>query len=63
MPMYEFCCQKCQRVYEELVGASDEKTPPCPLCGSTKTFRVISAAARGPGKSPGGACAPKGGFS
>ena len=34
MPMYEYRCNKCGEIFEELVSSDDEKVP-CPKCGST----------------------------
>jgi putative FmdB family regulatory protein len=41
MPLYEYACQKCSHVFEELVlgGA----TPSCPKCGTQELERLISA--------------------
>lgn len=42
MPMYEFKCNACKKVFEELVFG-DPKSVPCPHCGSTNTQRLLSA--------------------
>lgn len=42
MPIYEFECPHCSKVFEELVFSQTE-VPPCPKCGSTHTKRVLSA--------------------
>jgi len=42
MPMYDFSCQDCAAVFEELL-VKDEETAVCPQCGSTKTIRMLSA--------------------
>jgi putative FmdB family regulatory protein len=40
MPLYEYACQKCSHLFEELVfGAS---TPICPSCGGDKLERLMS---------------------
>lgn len=41
MPMYEFHCPKCDKVFEEL--AFGDETVPCPDCGCKETERLISA--------------------
>ncbi len=41
MPMYEFRCNKCSDIFEEIASASE--TVPCPKCGSTDTERLMSA--------------------
>jgi len=42
MPMYDFSCQDCTVVFEELL-VKDEKTAVCPKCGSARTLRMVSA--------------------
>ncbi|MBU1001972.1 MAG: zinc ribbon domain-containing protein [Proteobacteria bacterium] len=43
MPMYEYECEKCGCVFEDLVNPND----PCPPCGKCQgqTHKVISCAA------------------
>lgn len=42
MPIYEYNCPKCQKVFEEWVHLSEaHATVPCPVCG-TPSKRVIS---------------------
>ena len=42
MPIYEYQCPKCQRVFEEWVKASEAHgQEPCPHCG-TPSSRIIS---------------------
>jgi len=41
MPMFDFRCQDCGHVFEELVSNS-AAPPPCPKCESTKTLRMLS---------------------
>ena len=43
MPLYEFECEKCHRLFEELTGC-DAPCPPCPDCGG-QSSKVVSAAA------------------
>jgi len=40
MPIYEYRCSTCGRVFEEL-AKSDQKTLPCP-CGKGTAERVLS---------------------
>jgi len=42
MPMYDFSCQDCTTVFEELL-VKDEVAAVCPKCGSAATVRMISA--------------------
>jgi len=41
MPIYEYCCEECDHVFEVLQSGFDERRETCPLCkGESK--RVIS---------------------
>lgn len=53
LPIYEYCCEKCQTRFEELVRSSDLDDPglKCPECGSKKVGRLLSSFSF---KSPGG---------
>jgi putative FmdB family regulatory protein len=58
MPIYEYACKPCGKVFEELVlRSSDEDEIACPSCSSAEVSRVMSrpAAARADG---GGAARP-----
>lgn len=44
MPVYEFHCPACQKVYETRVERMGEVAP-CPECGSTSVTRLMSASA------------------
>lgn len=71
MPIYEYTCQDCERVFETLRLMSQADAPiPCAACGGTQTRRKISlfyaesggravAGASGPscGSCAGGDCA------
>jgi putative FmdB family regulatory protein len=47
MPIYEFSCKRCSKVFSFLVGVgSDSGDPACPQCGSTKLSKLISRIAR-----------------
>ncbi|MGV7931244.1 MAG: zinc ribbon domain-containing protein [Spirochaetota bacterium] len=60
MPLYEFSCKSCQRVFTELRRIGDDREATCPECGSSDTGRLISNfASSSPGRS--GGCAPSGG--
>jgi putative FmdB family regulatory protein len=53
MPLYEFCCDKCEHVIERLcrVG-SNGKDLACPECGGKKLRRLMSVfSARSGGES------------
>lgn len=66
MPMYEYRCQECGKLYEQLRRMSEADTNlQCPHCGGQKVERQVSACSfSGTGSSSGGGgCAPRGGFS
>ena len=42
MPYFDYRCKKCGHQYEELVQAGDP-LPKCPVCGSKKVVRELSA--------------------
>jgi putative FmdB family regulatory protein len=52
MPIYEFECEGCGAVFEELVAAG--AAVPCPVCGSERTRRLMSTVSP-PGRLPRGA--------
>ena len=48
MPIYEYCCQQCEKDFEVLVRADEQ--PACPECGSEtleKQFSVPAAHSSG----------------
>lgn len=53
MPIYEFECEECGGLFEELV-ASDAAGVACSACGSRRTRRLISQVSP-PGRQPRGA--------
>lgn len=71
MPIYEYRCQDCKKLFEALVSShakADDVS--CTACGSAKVKRTISASsfrlASGSSSIPSGAlsgCSSKGGFS
>ena len=66
MPMYEYQCSKCGKVYEKLRRMQDaDRDLECPYCHAKEVERLISAFATGGGGGGGGSCAPSpsGGFS
>lgn len=56
MPIYEYRCEKCGRLFEELVTNSSQKIA-CPDCDSESVEREFSLFA-----SSAGGCPPSGGF-
>lgn len=66
--MYEYRCQECGKLYEQLRRMSEADTNlECPHCGGHKVERQVSTCAfsgfASGGGSAGGGCAPRGGFS
>ena len=56
MPLYEFRCQKCGHVFEELVRTDGGEPGACPRCGARKPVKLLSAfSARAGGGSSSGA--------
>ena len=44
MPIYEYKCEKCEHVFEMLVGSSENQSKiHCEKCGSSKLKKLISA--------------------
>ncbi|MDR0307684.1 MAG: zinc ribbon domain-containing protein [Chitinispirillales bacterium] len=43
MPIYEYKCDKCGNLFEELVTGDRDKKIPCPSCNSPETQKRISA--------------------
>lgn len=45
MPIYEFDCQECHDQFEQIMSFSATEAPLCPVCGSARTERRVSAPA------------------
>lgn len=41
MPIYEYRCQNCDKVFEKIERSFEEHTEPCPACGG-ESQRIIS---------------------
>lgn len=41
MPIYEYCCPKCDHQFEELI-LNKEKEVTCPACGAKEAKKLIS---------------------
>ncbi len=56
MPLFEFTCGKCGKVFEELLTVADLATAEvaCPDCASTDVHRGLSSFATGGGSAGGG---------
>ena len=42
MPIFEYRCARCGKVYEELIFGDRDRNVPCPACGSDKTVKIPS---------------------
>ncbi len=42
MPLFDFECKDCGKIFEELVF-DDNEFPPCQECGGSETMRRVSA--------------------
>lgn len=42
MPIFEYRCRICGKVYEELVFGDRDKKVPCPACGSDTSDKIPS---------------------
>jgi putative FmdB family regulatory protein len=52
MPIYEYRCDDCGKVFEEILSDTSIKSLPCPSCNSKKTEKLMSRiGAVGKGKS------------
>ena len=67
MPIYEYCCKKCNCQFETLVLSSNDPAPECPSCGGKKVEKLMSAGSVRPRGIPSGSggftppkCAPSG---
>ena len=63
MPIYEYRCEKCQHVFDEVLSVSNRDNPlsePCPQCSEKSVKKLVSATRMGvdmnvtPDKKPGG---------
>jgi putative FmdB family regulatory protein len=52
MPLFEYKCESCGKVFEELVSRSDQQVP-CPSCRSDNARKLISTFSAAPGGSSG----------
>lgn len=44
MPLYEYQCEPCNRIFETLIRGSDD-TVRCPGCGSIEVVKLLSVPA------------------
>lgn len=66
MPIYEFRCERCRRIFEALCFTKeDEKEVKCPFCGSREVKKELSSFSTSFGRSfgfGGGSCGGGSGF-
>ncbi|MFC1866839.1 zinc ribbon domain-containing protein [Thermodesulfobacteriota bacterium] len=65
MPIYEYKCNKCGKIFEQIVFPSDDEDKfECPSCGEKDICRLVSSFSCGSSGDEGSVgCAPSGGFS
>jgi putative FmdB family regulatory protein len=66
MPIFEYRCKSCGKVFEQLRSSSDNSIVYCEGCGSdnvVKLFSAFASSGTGSGSSGGGSCGGSGGFS
>jgi putative FmdB family regulatory protein len=64
MPIFEYACGKCGKVFEKLVLGRDPVPAECPHCGSKRVEQIFSSFATvsaGGKSSAAPACGPSGG--
>jgi putative FmdB family regulatory protein len=63
MPIFEYTCKKCGRIFEKLVLGRNGGEIVCPKCGSARVEQMFSAFATASAspKSAGVTCGPAGG--
>ncbi len=42
MPIFEYRCNKCGNIFEELLLGERNRTFPCPRCGNEQTEKIVS---------------------
>jgi putative FmdB family regulatory protein len=43
MPIYEYQCKKCEKIFSVLVMSASAGEPECPSCGSREIKKMMSA--------------------
>jgi putative FmdB family regulatory protein len=62
MPIFEYACGKCGKVFEKLILGKSQEALACPDCGSKRVeqkFSTFSSGSAGTRSTP--TCAPSGG--
>ncbi len=65
MPIYEYKCNTCEKVFEVITTSHLTKKPVCKKCGSEDVQKLLSATSfnKSANSSAAAGCAPRGGFS
>lgn len=58
MPIYEYRCLDCSKVFEKIVWNSKNEEISCPACQGEKVLRLLSAFSKGGGESREGISRP-----
>lgn len=54
MPLFEFKCNDCDNVFEELILKNQDDNPACPKCGNKNVEKLLSAGSVRPHGIPSG---------
>ena len=57
MPIFEYKCNECDKIFEELTFNNSSGPLPCPECTSDNTTKIMSAGSISMGHSKDPACA------
>ena len=49
MPIYEYSCLDCSKIFEKIVWNTEDKEVFCPYCLGKNNIRVLSAFSKGGG--------------
>jgi putative FmdB family regulatory protein len=60
MPIYEYRCEKCGKIFEELVLGTGDAPLACPECGTPDPERLLSGFCLGEASAQGGGGAAAG---
>jgi len=50
MPIYEYKCEECEHIFDEILSVSNRDKPlgkPCPKCGEESIKKLVSATTMG----------------
>ena len=56
MPIFEYLCLSCGKLFEKLQKSAEEKAPDCPACGSAEVKRELSSFATSVPSPPSSGC-------